>query len=591
MIKKNYFIFQSKTFLKYILAILIFTILAMLFFLVKPSRNETPVKPKYSKSEIRNILYKADIRYDSYRLDSAYYYYNKAQLVCDTNVNYIDYVYAITCMASIEQIQGDYVASEILLIKTLPYLKKIKRPRFSANVYEQFGGNYYYTYDYNNSLLYFTKALHLKTSSYRKIVVLNSICQIYIRQKKFKLAESILIPLSKIKIICKSNKGINDFEYARILDDLGICYHAQEKPEALYYYKKSLDVKIRLQDYYALVYAYMHIAEYFQVSNPAKAQPYAKKAYNIAVKLNDATNKLQSLKLLAKTSEGKELKEFSLKFIELADSIDKARNTVKNQFSRIKYYSKKDKFENLQFKVQKAENELQLEREKKRNIISYIIIFFTTLFSLFLYCHLTLKWRKEKNNAIFESQIRISNKLRDELVNDVYKTLYFTKNIDLEQHDNKEQLLNNLDNIYSKTRNISKENSSVVTNENYIIALKEMISGFKTPELNILLNGFDLISWNKIEKNKKIILYRILQELFTNMKKYGSATLLSITVKIIDKNLTIIYNDNGLGAKNSTPNLKNGLQNVESRIKTINGNIIFDKNSEKGFRISFSFPL
>ncbi len=29
--------------------------------------------------------------------------------------------------------------------------------------------------------------------------------------------------------------------------------------------------------------------------------------------------------------------------------------------------------------------------------------------------------------------------------------------------------------------------------------------------------------------------------------------------------------------------LKNGLQNVESRIKTINGTITFDKNSDNGF--------
>ncbi|CAA9202048.1 hypothetical protein FLA105534_03902 [Flavobacterium bizetiae] len=591
MIKKTFRSFQNKKILKYFLAILFFLMIGCVTYSLKSPINELNNKRKYTKSEIRKILYKADVLFDSYHLDESYNYYNQAQLLCDIDNDYIDYVYALTCMASVEQMQGDFVASEVLLTKTLPHLKKIKKPRFAANVYEQFGANYYYTYDYNNALLYYQKSLHLKISTYRKIVVLNSISQIYLKQGKIKLAESILISLSKIKTIYEKDKYINDYEYARILDDLGLCYDEQGKPEAIEYYKKSLAIQLRLKDNYSLLYSYLHIAEYFQFSNPQKAQHYAKTAYDISSKLNDAPNKLQSLKLLTKTSEGKSLKEYSSKFIQLADSIEKSRKTAKNQFARIKYYSKKDRDENLQYKAEKAKNELQLERQKNRNIISYIILFFTTMFSLFLYCYLTIKGKKEKNDAIFKSEIRISNKLRAELAHDVYQTLTFTENIDLTKEDNKEILLNNLDAIYARTRTISKENSAISTGKNYASALKEMISGFKTPELNILLNGFDLILWDCVEKNKKIILYRILQELFVNMKKHSQATLVSINFKITDKTLTIIYNDNGIGTKNSTPNLKNGLQNVENRIKTINGNIIFDNNSEKGFRLSFTFPL
>ena len=591
MMKKIFRLFQNKTVLKYLMSILIFLIIGCVIYLFKSPKYEPTIKKKHNKSEIRKVLNKADILFDSYELNNSYDYFNKAQLLCDTDIYYIEYVYAITCMAAIEQMQGDFVASEILLTKTLPHLKKIKKPRFAANVYEQFGANYYYTYDYKNSLLYYQKALHLKTSTFRKIVVLNSISQIYLKQNKVKLAESILIPLSKIKTICKENKNVNDYEYARILDDLGLCYHQQEKPEAINYYKKALAIQLRLKNNYALLYTYLHIAEYFQLSNPQKAQPYAKKAYFLSNELNDASNKLQSLKLLTKTSHGQNLKLYTTQFIQLSDSIEKTRTTARNQFARIKYYSKKDKDENLQYKAEKVKNELQLERQKNRNIISYIILFFTAIFSLFLFCYLSIKGRKEKNDAILKSEIRISKKLSAELAHDVYKTLTFAENIDLTKEDNKEKLLNNLDAIYARTRNISIENCTITIGKQYASDLKEMISGFKTPELNILLNGFDLILWDDIEKNKKIVLYRILQELFVNMKKHRESTLVSITFKITEKNLMIIYNDNGIGTKNSTPNLKNGLQNVENRIKTINGNIIFDNNSEKGFRLSFTFPL
>ncbi|MFH6999322.1 sensor histidine kinase [Flavobacterium sp. FlaQc-57] len=591
MIQKLISFFQNKTVLKYFLAILLFLILGISLYLIKCTKNEIQINKKDNTAQIKKLLDKADILFDTYRFENSYYYFNEAQLLCDTRTDYVDYVYALTCMASVEQSLGDFTASEILLTKTLPHLKKIKKPRFAANVYGQFGANYYYTYDYNNSLFYYTKALHLKTSNYRKIAVLNSICLIYIKQKKYKLAESILIPISKIKTICKNDITLNDNEYSRILDNIGICYREQGKPEALDYYKRSLAIKLRLKEYNGLLYNYLHLAEYFQNTNQPLANTYAKKAYVFSNKLNDASNKLQSLKLLTKTSKGNDVKKYSLKFIQLADSITTLKKKSKKQFARIKYYSKQDRSENLQLKDEKTANELHLERQKKRNIISYIIIVFTTLLSLFLYLHLKLKSRKEKNEEILKSEMRISKKLHDELANDLYQTRAFAQTKDLEENENKEYLLNNLDALYSKTRNISKENSLITTNELYHIGLKEMISGFKTPDINILLNGLNVISWDQIDKNKKIILYRVLQELFFNMKKHSNATLVSITFKIINKNIAVNYTDNGTREKNNPIIFKNGLQNVESRIKTINGTIIFDNESHSSFKLSFTFPL
>jgi signal transduction histidine kinase len=592
MMNRTFSIFQNKTILKFLLAILIFLIFGSIFFLLKSSKNEPHCNKKdNNKHEVRKLLAKGDIYFDTYRYNEAYYYFNKAQLLCDTKVNYIEYVYALTCIANIEQAQGDFAASEASLTKTLPYLKKIKKPRFAANVYEQYASNYYYTYDYNNSLLYQIKALHLKSSNFRKVVVLNSISLNYLKQKKFKLAEEILVPLSKIKTIIKDHKDLNDSEHSRILDNLGLCYFEQDRPESLKYFEESLTIKLRLQDYTGLIYCYMHLAAYYEKRNPSLSKTYAKNAYSVSSKLNDASNKIHSLDLLIRTSEGNDLKKYALQFIQLVDSVNKAKHSAKNQFSRIKYDAKKDRFENLHLKSQKAENQLHLERQKKRNIVSYIIIICTSILSLFLYLHLTLKARKEKNKEIYQSEMRISKKLHDELANEVYKTLAFAENKDLQQEENKEYFLNNLDTLYSKTRKISKENSFITTSEFYQVALREMISEFKTPDVNILLNGMDTVSWNKIDKNKKITLYRVLQELFLNMKKHSKATLASTIFKMNDQNLTVIYTDNGVGIDNNRLILKSGLQNVESRIKTINGTITFDNNSKKGFKLSFTFPL
>ena len=176
------------------------------------------------------------------------------------------------------------------------------------------------------------------------------------------------------------------------------------------------------------------------------------------------------------------------------------------------------------------------------------------------------------------------------MANDVYHTMAFAETQDLSTIQNKESLLNNLDTIYSRTRNISKENSFINTGPKYVEGLKEMMSGFNTNAVTILVNGMDSIDWNKLERNKKIIIYRAIQELLVNMKKHSQCSLAIITFKKKENKLQIDYSDNGLGAALEKINSKNGLQNVENRILSINGTITFDTKSSKGFKTSLTIP-
>ena len=103
MIKKTFKSFQNKNILKYFLAVLFFLMIGCVTYSLKSPKNELNNKRKYTKLEIRKILYNADVLFDSYHLDESYNYYNQAQLLCDIDTDYIDYVYARTCMASVEQ--------------------------------------------------------------------------------------------------------------------------------------------------------------------------------------------------------------------------------------------------------------------------------------------------------------------------------------------------------------------------------------------------------------------------------------------------------------------------------------------------------
>ena len=261
---------------------------------------------------------------------------------------------------------------------------------------------------------------------------------------------------------------------------------------------------------------------------------------------------------------------------------------MKNQFAKIKYDSKKEKDENIKLKEQKI---LLLEQEKNKNLLFYFIVTIGFLTTLFITYFLVAKNKREKIQTSYNTEIRIAKKLHDELANDVYHAMTFAETQDLSTSQNKEILLTNLDTIYSRTRNISKENSTIETGSNFISTLKELIASFNTNEVNILVNGIDSIPWTKIENNKKIIIYRVLQELLVNMKKHSQCNLAVITFKKNEDKLQIDYTDNGLGAVLDKKNKRNGLQNVENRILSINGTINFDTKSHKGFKTSFALPI
>ncbi|MEO6174861.1 MAG: ATP-binding protein [Flavobacterium circumlabens] len=589
--KKYINLFLKKTSVKYFPVKIV--ILLLIISSVHSCRKDNHIKPKEKNhtAEIKKIMDAADALFDNNKRDSAYKYFNKALAIIEPKKNPDEYVYSLACMAEMVQLEGDFIKSEYLLTKTMPYLSKTTRPRFKWYVYTIMANNYNNTYDFKNAVLYHKKALEHTISTLKKNQTLSNIAGIYCNQEKYDEAIKIYLPLVKKKYIDKNNLDFSKRNHAIALNDLGYCYYKTNNLKALQCFNESLKINLQINDQEGIMFNHRFISLYYLKNHRELANQHAKIAYEISRKNHFPTKRANFLNILVKCSTGKDLKKYALEYIHLIDSIKEVRLKAKNSFAQIKYDSELDKAENLQLKMQQAENQLQLERQKNRNIISYIIIFCILIFISFFSLHLLLKGRREKNEAIYNSEIRISEKLKSELSNNIYNTITFVKSENLEKSENIEQLLNNLEIIYSRTRNISKENSYIITDENYVFILKEMIAGFKTPNVNILLNGLDTIDWNKVDKNKKIILYRIIQELFANMKTHSEATLASITFKINNKKLSVNYTDNGVGITKNTFILKNGLQNVESRIKTINGTINFGTYSQSGFKLSFSFSI
>jgi len=539
-----------------------------------------------TKAQVETLIIIADRFYDNKNFDSAFYYYNKVKSVCNPITDSENYVSTLNRIADIQEIKDDFSGSEATITEAFPYLKYVKNPKHAWNSYTGLGVIYVNLNEYKLALFYFNKALALKTSAWRKASAKNNIAFVYTLQNRH--AEAIKIFDNLLK-----SEGATKFteDYAAALNNIGYCYFKTNNPKAISYLDKALKLRIKIKDETGLGSSYYYLSQYYDKINLPVAKKYMILGYEKYTNANQVDGRLAALKLLINHSNNNELKKYSLLYIKINDSITEVRQRVKNQFAKIKYDSKKEKEENLKLKAHKAENELQLERQKNKNIISYILIALSLILIVILYFYLTSKGNREKIEATYKSETRIAKKLHDELANDIYHTMAFAENRNLSVVENKEQLLINLDAIYSRTRDISKENSAVITNEKYTFYLKEMISGFNTPNINLLLSDIESVPWNEIEKNKKITIYRILQELLVNMKKHSNATLVGINFKKTDKSVIINYTDNGKGIDINNMIFKNGLYNVENRILSIKGEIDIDTEPNKGFKVFIKFPL
>ena len=564
-------------------------LLLLTLVLVLQSCKKEPQKihpQQKTKNQYTKYITLAEKHFYDQKYDSAFYYYTKIKNSSDTAKDQNRIIYALMQCSSIQFLQNDYSSCETSATEAILLFQKTTDLTHKLSIYNILGMNYSALFDYDNSIYYYTKALKSTEDPTLKLPLLNNIAAAYLNKNEYSEALKILVPLSK-NIETQKNKE----NYSNILDNIGNIYFKLKDPRSLFYLNLALKMSKQMKSESGITNVYIHLSKYYKTNNPRLSNDYAKLAYKKAAEINSVDNRLESLALLIQTSTENRSKNYSEKYILLNDSITKARQKAKNQFAKIKYDSKKEKDENLILKTQKAETALELEKHKNRNLLLYFLTLIGALSSVFLYYFLKALNKKEKIQTSYDTETKIAKKLHDELANDVYHTMAFAETQDLSSSQNKEILLHNLDTIYSRTRNISKENSTIDTGLHFLADLKGMISSFNTDAVNILINGMDAVNWNALEANKKITVYRVLQELLVNMKKHSQCSLAIITFKKIENKLQIECNDNGIGAAFDKLNSKNGLQNIENRILAIKGTITFDTKPSKGFKTSLMIPI
>ncbi|MCD0471414.1 ATP-binding protein [Flavobacterium sp. JAS] len=561
----------------------------ILFFLFSCNEKKTITNnAEPLEKEALSLQVKADENYGKQNLNTAYYEFHKSKILFETLKDSVNIGYSLIQMASIQQINGDYYGSKETATEALPYAK--------FNNYSGCINNILGVADkelslYNDAIFYYKESVNASENLNEKQGPLGNIAAVYIQQKKYDKAITLLeflleSPASK-KILMEKTKANKK---SRFQDNLGYAYFKKGLDQKGFdSMNEALQLRNEINDTYGSIESYLHLADYYAKKDVQKSDENALAAYNAATKLNSVDERLEALQIIISNNHSPLKSKYVQKYFTLNDSVIKIRNNFKNKFAKIKYDSKKEKDENVILRLEKSENLLALQRAKYLRIVFAIGFIFLVILIAIL-----IRYYKNKNKVIefktsYNTEARIAKKLHDELANDVYHVIAFAESQSLSTESTKENLLQKLDDIYGRVRGISKENNRIETGIDFTNSIKEMLSTYNTSERNIMVSNLEDINWEIVDDIKKITISRILQELMVNMKKHSNANLVVIKFENDPKSILINYTDNGEGCE-KTKIAKNGLKNMESRIQAVKGTIDFDTEPGKGFRAKISIP-
>lgn len=475
---------------------------------------------------------------------------------------------------------GDFPGSQNSAVKALSLLEHSKDSFYIASTYNNLAATYRKLNDLDESIQEYNHALRFVTSRRDSLIVLNNIANTYATKKEFDKALNIfelILPLANERN--SINRIKDNYYFTKWLSDESIASDSL---------KSVMISRSENNDLTGLLASYDHLVEVNEKDSAEKALQYAKAYYETAQKLNSVTDEISALTYLVRLSPSNEIKAYALENIRLNDSLIDSRDNVKNIFAKINYDEEKKLEEIDQLEKLSIQQQLEVLRGKNQRNIAILLGILIIGTALVIYYFLKQHHKKERIKEMHKAEARISKKIHDELANDVYNVLTeFEKPVNLD----KENMLNKLESIYLRTRNISRENTPLPMDSNYQEDLHDLLSQSVPPQAKLYLLGFKDIPWVKISQESKIVIHRVLQELMVNMKKHSEASIVSLNFKETSSKLHILYNDNGKGIAAGEYKKGAGLKNVENRIETIGGSFNFKSENSNGFSAQILIPF
>ncbi|WP_299249761.1 sensor histidine kinase [uncultured Aquimarina sp.] len=559
--------------------------------------------------------------YRDIKLDSAYGYFyeaNKIYSAFDKNMQKdiseyaFDHGSVLIDLAKLSRKVKDYSESEDLTIRAIEKFELSESESYLPLSYTNLGIIAKQLERYDDAVNYHLKAIEYAKNTPKDtlyaVIGNNNIGTVYKSIKEYEKAEDYYNRALSYKSFLKKRPK----RYARYLDNLAYVNFLanKENEDVLKLFNETLRIRDSVNDVVGLSTNHLHLAEYYQnKGSDSLARYYALKVKEAAPLVNSNVELLQAYQLLTEVTESDEGIKYAQRHIRLSDSLIKEERAYVNKFARIQFETE-----------EKVEEIAAISRENQLLIFAIL-----GLSVLFLLGYVIFRQQQSNKELLFEQKQQQSNQEIYRLL--LSQQLKLEEGRKMEQHRMSEELHDGVLGRLFGVR-LSLDGINQRANDGFTDARNVFIDELKSIEKEIRLISHDLgtdtlspdvayvdvveslvsdlctvhkmdfefandenIDWETIDDQKKVNLFRIIQESLQNIFKHAKAKSVKISFDYVDDKINLTILDDGIGFKSSKVKRGIGLKNITSRVTQMNGVVDFISNQDAGTKVSVGIPI
>ena len=412
---------------------------------------------------------------------------------------------------------------------------------------------------------------------------------------------------------------------ASVTENLGsLFYEKGSFKEALAYHLEALKIRKSMPSKRNLAICLNKVGKtYLSLGQNNQAEKYLLESLTIADKIDSKPIRIENYKSLIILSHKRNSFKEGFKYQNL---LLKVKDSVLNRDKTQQILELNTKYETEKKEREIAEQKLTIEqKERQKNQILLVLAALAfMLIGLFVFFKKRIKYQKtisEQGKAIQKQEItelQQKNKLlalSSMVEGQEAERLRIAKDL----HDSLGGLLSTVKNHFSTIQNeikaLEKLNLTEKTGElideacievrrishnmmPHALSLSGLKGAIEDLAEQLVSEGFDTTleisdELRYLEETKKVMIYRLVQEIISNIRKHAEAKTILIQLLVYEREIKLIIEDDGKGFEYNKALAKGGLglKSINSRVEFLDGQINWDSQPEKGTTISINIPV
>lgn len=578
--------------------------------------HQLSVKSNYKEGAYKSLLYSGIVFSDNGKYDSAIHYYKKTIRYCSKEKNSIGIAKGYANIANAYQFKGDYSKAAKYYLSSIKLFEKTKDSAKISQSYQNLSALYDNINNDTFELFYLKKAIQYsdKTKKEQLGLLYGDFGLTLLRQNKNKEA---LVYFKKTEDLSKIDKSVRLLFFTK--RNFGEYYkNIKDYLKSISYYEAALALSESQKDTFQKVDLYNTLSELFlEIKNYTKSLHYGFLTLELAKEIKAKEFLYRSQKRIStiynELGQSEKAYNFLLLSSNLKDTLLNENQSKQMSLLQTRFETEKKDKSIAEQQVKLKKQELDLIKSQKEKQLYFIASLILILMSLGIWYFFRQR-QKIKNKEIIELQQqqeivklealidgeenerrRIAQELHDGLNGDLSAIKYRLSTLEESglnaiDAENLTKVINMIDESCAQVRSISHNlMPSSILEYGLIESIREYCIKIKSSD-NFKIDFQIFGNYITLSKKNETVVYRIIQELVTNILKHAKASEALIQFNYREDELFITVEDNGIGFDKNAISPGIGHKNIKTRIDFLNAELNFD-SSTNGTSYTISIDL